>query len=217
MHFHCWNLSLSDSSGECSCEADVTILNRWTLQCHRFLGSHPSPTEPQTQTFFQIVQNKLHFAATGKTAPELIVERADAATPNMGLTSWKGGVVRKGDVTVAKNYLQAEEIAELNRIVVMFLDYAEDQAKRRKQVFLSDWKAKLDGFLQFNERAVLPNAGTVSREAADAKAEKEYEWFSERRRAEIEAQAEREALGELENAVKKLPKRRKKKPKGDDL
>jgi hypothetical protein len=85
-----------------------------------------SPTEPETQVFFQAVQNKLHFAATGKTAPELIAERADSAQPNMGLTAWKSGVVRKGDVTVAKNYLSEAEINELNRIVVMFLDFAED-------------------------------------------------------------------------------------------
>ncbi len=90
----------------------------------------------------------MHFAATGKTAPELIAERVDAAKPNMGLTSWKGGAVRKGDVTIAKNYLKENEIEELNRIVTMFLDYAEDQAKRRKQVFLNDWKTKLDEFLK---------------------------------------------------------------------
>ena len=82
------------------------------------------------------MQNKLHFAATAKTAPELNAERANAGEPNMGLTSWQGGVVRKGDVTVAKNYLREGEIDELNRIVVMFLDFAEDQARRRKQIFL---------------------------------------------------------------------------------
>jgi type I restriction enzyme R subunit len=92
------------------------------------LAADYSPSEPETQAFFQVVQNKLHFAATGMTAPELIAERVDAALPNMGLTTWKGGVVRKGDVTVAKNYLRENEISELNRIVVMFLDFAEDQA-----------------------------------------------------------------------------------------
>ena len=89
------------------------------------LAADYSPSEPETQLFFQAVQNKLHFAATGKTAPELIAERADASQPNMGLTTWKSGVVRKGDVTVAKNYLREAEINELNRIVVMFLDFAE--------------------------------------------------------------------------------------------
>jgi len=175
------------------------------------LAADYSPTEPQTQDFFKAIQNKLHFAATGKTAPELIAGRADAAKPNMGLTSWKGGVVRKGDVTIAKNYLGQEEIEGLNRIVVMFLDYAEDQAKRRKQVFLKDWKTKLDEFLQFNERGVLPDAGTVSREAADEKAIQEYERFSERRRVEVEAQAERDGMKQLEDLAKKLPKRKKSK------
>jgi len=178
------------------------------------LAADYSPTEPQTKECFKVIQNKLHFAATGKTAPELIAERADAAKPNMGLTSWKAGVVRKGDVTIAKNYLSQAEIEGLNRIVVMFLDYAEDQAKRRKQVFLNDWKTKLDEFLQFNERGVLPDAGMVSREAADEKAIQEYERFSERRRAEVEDQAERDGMKQLEDLVKKLPQ--KKKSKGEE-
>ena len=167
------------------------------------------PGEQQTQLVFQTVQNKLHYAATGRTAPELIAERADAKQANMGLTSWKGGVVRKGDVTIAKNYLRLEEIDELNRIVVMFLDYAEDQAKRRKQVFLKDWETRLDEFLRFNERRILPDAGKVSREAADERAIGEYERFSERRREQIEAQAESESVKELEELGKKLAKPKK--------
>lgn len=164
--------------------------------------------------FFQTIQNKLHFAATGKTAPELIAARADAKKPNMGLTSWKGEVVRKGDVTIAKNYLSAEEIDGLNRIVVMFLDYAEDQAKRRKQVFLSDWRTKLDEFLRFNERGVLPDAGNVSRERADKAAEAEYAKFETRRRTEIEARAEEGLMRELEEKANALPKKKgDKKPK----
>ena len=102
------------------------------------LAADYQPAVKETLKVFQTIQNKLHFAATGKTAPELIAERADAARPNMGLTTWKGGVVRKSDVTTAKNYLKEPEITELNRIVVMFLDYAEDQARRRKQIFLKD-------------------------------------------------------------------------------
>lgn len=170
------------------------------------LAADYRPAEHETQLLFKTVQNKLHFAATGKTAPELIAERADATKPNMGLTTWKGTVVRKGDVTIAKNYLREEEISELNRIVVMFLDYAEDQAKRRKQVFLADWQVRLDDFLRFNERSVLPDAGKVSREVADAKAEQEYEQFSKRRRSEIESQAEQDTIRELEETVRKLPK-----------
>jgi hypothetical protein len=171
------------------------------------LAADYAPKEAETQAVFQVVQNKLHFAATGKTAAELIAERADAALPNMGLTSWKGGAVRKGDVTVAKNYLSEHEIDELNRIVVMFLDFAEDQARRRKQVFLADWKTKLDEFLRFNERAVLGNAGAVSREAADRKAQAEYEEFAARRRAAREEEGEEASLRALERSAKALPTR----------
>jgi hypothetical protein len=180
------------------------------------LAADYAPSEPETQAFFQTVQNKLHFASTGKTAPELIAERADSAQPNMGLTAWRSGVVRKGDVTIAKNYLREDEIEELNRIVVMFLDFAEDQARRRKQIFLRDWQTKLDEFLRFNERSILPDAGKVSREQADTLAQEEYERFAARRRAQLENEAEIDSLKQLENEVKNLPKPtpkpRKKKP-----
>jgi hypothetical protein len=176
------------------------------------LAADYEPADPETLLVFQIVQNKLHFAATGMTAPELIAQRASAAEPNMGLTSWKGGVVRKGDVTVAKSYLRDDEIDELNRIVVMFLDFAEDQARRRKQTFLRDWKTRLDEFLRFNDRGVLPDAGRVSREMADQKAADEYERFAARRRAQSEARAEADGLSQLEEAVKKLPQKKKSKP-----
>ena len=165
------------------------------------LAADYAPSEPETQVVFQTIQNKLHFAATGKTAPELIAERANAAEPNMGLSSWKGEVVRKGDVTVAKNYLRAGEIEELNRIVVMFLDFAEDQARRRKQVFLRDWQTRLDEFLRFNDREVLPDAGRVTRKAADEQAAAAYEEFAQRRRE----QSEQDGLRELEDTVKQLP------------
>jgi len=172
------------------------------------------PGAAETQAVFQVVQNKLHFAATGQTAPELIASRADAAKPNMGLTAQAGARLRKADITVAKNYLSAPEITELNRIVVMFLDFAEDQARRRKQVFLNDWKTRLDDFLRFNDRAVLPHAGRVTREEADRKAAAEYEAFAARRRAALEAEGEAEALRQLEDAAKALPKRRKPKAGG---
>ncbi len=171
------------------------------------LAADYHPSEADTTKFFQIIQNKLHFAATGKTAPELIRERADHTQPNMGLMAWKGGVVRKGDVKVAKNNLNQEGIEELNRIVVMFLDYAEDQARRRKQVFMKDWREKLDGFLAFNERRVLPDAGKRSREQADAHALTEYARFEERRRALVEAEGEK-AIRQLEETAKKLPKKK---------
>jgi hypothetical protein len=165
----------------------------------------------ETMEFFQIIQNRLHFAATGQTAPELIAGRADHAKPNMGLTAWKGGVVRKADVTVAKNYLTREEIGELNRIVTMWLDFAEDQARRRKQVFLKDWETKLNEFLRFNDRAVLGDKGSVSKTTADARAESEYEEFAAWRRALLEAEAEREQLRPLEEAARKLPERPRRK------
>lgn len=172
------------------------------------------PGAEDTQALFQVVQNKLHFAVTGQTAPELIASRADAGKPNIGLTAWKAGSVRKGDVTVAKNYLTAEEITELNRIVVMFLDFAEDQARRPRQVFLNDWKTRLDDFLRFNEPGVLPDAGRVTPEAADRKAAEEYEKFAARRRAQLEAEGEADRLRQLEAAAEKLPKRRKPKAGG---
>ena len=121
------------------------------------------PSLPETTKFFSIIQNKLHYAATGMTAAELIKSRADHLLPNMGLTSWKGDEVRKTDVAIAKNYLKENEIDELNRIVTMWLDFAEDQARRRKQIFLKDWEKRLDEFLRFNDRRVLPEgAGIVS-------------------------------------------------------
>ena len=171
------------------------------------LAADYDPSRIPTTTFFQIIQNKLHFAATGKTAAELIAGRADRAIPNMGLTAWKGRVVRKADVTIAKNYLSRDEIGELNRIVTMWLDYAEDQVRRRRQVFLKDWEAKLDDFLRFNERAVLHDKGNVSKPEADARAEAEYEEFAARRRALLEAEAEREQLPGLEDAARQLPQR----------
>ncbi len=112
------------------------------------------PTWNETPKFFSVIQNKLHFAATGMTAAELIHSRANHLLPNMGLTTWKDSEVRRTDVTIAKNYLQENEIEELNRIVTMWLDFAEDQAKRHKQVFMNDWKQKLDDFLRFNTRQV---------------------------------------------------------------
>jgi len=169
------------------------------------LAADYQPSSPDCVKFFQIMQNKLHFASTGKTAAELIAARADHTRPNMGLTTWKGSAVRKADVKVAKNYLSEAEISELNRIVVMWLDYAEDQAKRRKQVFLRDWETKLNDFLAFNERRILPNAGTVSKEDADARADAEYEEFATRRRAFLEAEAESSDIRSLEDRARQLP------------
>ena len=134
-----------------------------------------------TQIFFKTVQNKLHFAIHGMTAAELISKRADAEKENMGLTSWKGDKVRKRDVTVAKNYLSEKELKSLNRIVTMYLDYAEDQAERQRPMYMKDWIDKLNAFLQFNERDILENAGKVSKVVADKIANQEYEKFNQNR------------------------------------
>jgi hypothetical protein len=174
------------------------------------LAADYDPKRPDVLAFFQTIQNKLHYAATGKTAAELIAERTDHERPNMGLTSWKGDIVRKGDVTVAKNYLNKDEIGELNRIVTMWLDFAEDQARRRKQVFLRDWQTRLDEFLRFNERKVLAGKGRISKADADAMVEAEYERFAERRRMLLEAEGERAQQQALEEAAKALPAPRQK-------
>jgi hypothetical protein len=142
------------------------------------------PHAETTLEFFRIIQNKLHWAITGRTAAEIIAERADASRPNMGLTSWKGGKIRKGDVTVAKNYLNETEIKKLNRIITMYLDYAEMQAERRQPVHVKEWKEKLDTFLRFNEQEILRDKGSISMEIAQQLALEQYEKFSDRRIAE---------------------------------
>lgn len=134
----------------------------------------------ETKTFFATVQNKLHWAISRQTAAEIIISRADSQKVNMGLTTWKNspeGRIRKTDVTIAKNYLNEEEISNLNRIVTMYLDYAEMQAQNRKLMTMSDWITKLDAFLQFNEKDILTNAGKVTAEIAKAFAESEYEKY----------------------------------------
>ncbi|MBK1791350.1 virulence RhuM family protein [Persicirhabdus sediminis] len=166
------------------------------------LAADYEPSRKDSVKFFQIIQNKLHFAATGHTAAELIAERADASLPNMGLTVWKGEIVRKGDVTVAKNYLQEDEIDELNRIVVMWLDFAFDQAKRRKQIFLQDWQTKLDEFLKFNDRDVLTHGGKVTKKDADEAAKTQYDQFAERRRISMEERGASDSIKTLEDLSK---------------
>jgi len=136
-------------------------------------------------TFFATVQNKLHFAIHGHTAAEIIHERADAAKPNMGLTTWKNaphGAIRKADVAVARNYLREEEIRELNRVVTMYLDYAEDQAHHHNPMRMSDWAGKLDAFLQFNERNILDHAGAITAEFGKHHAHTELERYDQERR-----------------------------------
>jgi hypothetical protein len=168
-----------------------------------------SPTLPETTRFFRIIQNKLHFAVTGKTAAELIAELADSRLPSLGLSTWKSGAVRKADVTVGKNYLHEPEISELNRIVSMWLDFAEDQARRRKEAFLKEWTERLNAFLTFNERNVLEGAGRVIKKEADARVEAEYEQFAAQRRALLEADGAEFNVRALEEAAKTLSKSRR--------
>ena len=171
------------------------------------LAADYQPSDSETQKMFKTVQNKLHFAVTGLTAPEIIAKRVNPELPNMGLTSWKGSRVLKGDVKVAKNYLKEGEIKELNRIVGMFLDYAEDQAQRRKQVFLKDWPERLDAFLSFNDRDVLPGLGSISRDVAEQQAFAAYDQFNERRRLVAEDQGALDAMAALEDAARLVERR----------
>jgi hypothetical protein len=166
-------------------------------------------TSSQAQAFFKKVQNKMLWAVTGKTAAELIESRSDPIAPNMGLTSWKGSVVRKGDVGTAKNYLKAEEVEELNRIVVMYLDYAEDQAKRRRPVTMAEWADKLDAFLSFNERDVLTHAGRLRMDVAQKLAVERFEAFDANRRVAEALSADEADIAQLEE-MEKAAKRRTK-------
>ena len=174
-------------------------------------ASTTTRSTPCLQDFFATVQNKLHWAIHGHTAAELVAERADAAQPNMGLTTWRNapaGKIRKTDVSVAKNYLTEDELRSLNRIVTQYLDYAEDQAERRRTMTMADWKERLDAFLEFNEREVLADAGRVSHEVAKRLAETEFEKFEAQRR-ELEAAEPTSDFDHLVEKTKRLPKGQK--------
>lgn len=154
-----------------------------------------NPKAEITQVFYKTVQNKLHWAITGQTAAEIISSRAKADLPNMGLTTWKNspkGKVLKSDVSVAKNYLNQQEIEELNRIVSMYLDYAENQAARQIPMKMKDWIGKLDGFLQFNDYSVLKNAGSISADIAKKLVTKEFKKFRVKQDSEFESDFDRE-------------------------
>ncbi len=139
------------------------------------------PTQDISIEFFKTVQNKMHWAITGKTAAEIIYKRADNEKPNMGLTSWRGDKVRKQDVVIAKNYLDEQELLALNNLVEQYLIFAEGQAMRKIQMTMNDWIKKLDGFLTLNDRDILKNAGKISHELAKEHAENEYEKFHQKR------------------------------------
>lgn len=157
-----------------------------------------------TKLFFQTVQNKLHWAITGKTAAEIIAERAKASFPNMGLTTWKNapkGKILKSDIAIAKNYMTEKEIKSLERIVTMYLDYAENQAERAIPMHMQDWVQKLDAFLEFNEYDILHNPGKVSHEVATRLAQEEYDHFR--------IEQDRNFMSDFENEANRIVKGKK--------
>jgi len=174
------------------------------------LASDYQEEEKETLVFFATMQNKMHYAAAGMTAAEIVRKRADAGKANMGLTSWQGGRVLKRDVATAKNYLNPKEVDTLNRITVMFLDQAEFRAQRRQDIRMRDWERFLDKFLRDTELPVLADAGSVSHEEAFSWAHEQYDAFVERRRLEAEATAMARYLDDLRASVRTLEAQKKK-------
>lgn len=162
------------------------------------LSSDYDKTDKATQMFFAETQNKLLYAVTHNTAAEIVYNRADAEKSNMGLTSWKGSIVRKGDIIVAKNYLSSDEIDTLNRLVTIFLENAELRVKGRKDLTIDYWKQSVNAILSFQEKDILSGKGAISNELAEAKAREEYEVFDARRKEYDALQAEQDDIKELE-------------------
>jgi hypothetical protein len=169
------------------------------------------PTQPESITFFQTVQNKIHWAITGQTAAEIIHSRVDASKANMGLTNWRGTKVRKEDVSIAKNYLSEPELAALNNLIEQYLVFAEGQAMRRVPMHMADWLTKLHGFLTINDRDILTHAGKISHQMAKELAEAEYDKFNQERIQQTDAIG-----GEFEKAIQQLPAAPKGKNKGGE-
>lgn len=168
------------------------------------LSSDYDKTDKATQMFFAETQNKLLYAVTHKTAAEIIVSRADASQPNMALTSWKGSIVRKQDIYVAKNYLQSDEIDSLNRLTVLFLDSAELRVKERKDLTLNFWRDNIDALLNFQNKDVLKTAGTVSNKQMEQMVDAVYEDFNQRRKlyaAQQEDKNDDDELKALESEI----------------
>jgi hypothetical protein len=179
------------------------------------LSEDYDPKAETSKFFFQTVQNKMHWAIHGQTAAEIVHARADASKANMGLTSWAGATPRKGDVVIAKNYLNEEELKALNLIVAAYLDFAEFQALGRKPMTMTDWIAKLDDFIRLTDRDILTHAGKISHEAARLKAEAEYEAYRAARASLPQPVDEHFAiavdeLGQIEGDLKKRKPSRKK-------
>ncbi len=170
------------------------------------LSSDYDKTDKATQMFFAETQNKLHYAVTGKTAAEIIVERANASQPNMNLTSWKGSVVRKQDIYIAKNYLTEDEIDTLNRLVVIFLESAELRAKNRMDIKMDFWRDNVDKIIDFQDKKILQNAGSISKIDMEKHVSEIYLEFDKRRKAFDALEADKndmEELKQIENEIKK--------------
>ena len=168
------------------------------------LSSDYDKSDKATQMFFAETQNKLLYAVTHQTAAELIVSRADANQPNMGLTTWKGSIVRKGDVIIAKNYLQTEEIDSLNRLVDIFLTSAEERVKGRRDLTLDYWRKNVDSLLTFQEKDILQGAGSITNYEAEEKAKQVYDVFNTKRK-QMEAQTvDADDLKMLEDLEKRI-------------
>ena len=173
------------------------------------LSSDYDKTDKATQMFFAETQNKLLYAVTHKTAAEIIVSRADASQPNMALTSWKGSIVRKQDIYVAKNYLQSDEIDSLNRLTVLFLDSAELRVKERKDLTLNFWRDNIDALLNFQNKDVLKTAGTVSNKQMEQMVDAVYEDFNQRRKLYAAQQEEKNDDDELKALESKINNRKR--------
>jgi hypothetical protein len=170
------------------------------------LSSDYDPTDKATQMFFAETQNKLLYAVTGKTAAEIIVTRADASKQNMALTSWKGSIVRKQDIFIAKNYLSKDEIDTLNRLVVIFLETAELRAKNRMDIPMSFWQGNVDRILELNDKKLLTGKGSISNAEMEQKVREIYDEFNERRKAYEADLADRQDIQEIENMINKHKK-----------
>ena len=170
------------------------------------LSSDYDKTDKATQMFFAETQNKLLFAVTGQTAAEIILNRTDADKPYMALTSWKGSVVRKQDIFIAKNYLNEDEIDTLNRLVVIFLETAELRAKNRIDITIKFWHENVDRILEFNEKPLLTGKGKISNEVMEEKVRQIYQLFDTKRKTYEAKQADKEDLAELKRLEKKIEK-----------
>jgi len=171
------------------------------------LSSDYDATDKATQMFFADTQNKLLYAITGKTAAELIVSRANADVPNMALTCWKGGIVRKQDIYVAKNYLTSDEIDLLNRFVVVFLETAELRAKNAQDITMNFWKTNVDRIIEFNDKEVLTHKGKVTHLQMEEKVDAIYEEFNKQRKQLDAQKADEQDLEELKQLEDKLTKK----------